>query len=533
MNEITQIKAKKISQLSKPSDYILKNGFDDLWMLLGYFSEDGSKNIVPTNYRTNLSKLYDAIYTNLDGRLTDRINDLVERINNKLRNDYVTKNEFDNCCSEVHRQLENLERALEELEEKVDNYHTNVFDISYTGLSSNVAAFGADGLSPRPTGIREGSTATITIKPVNLPDSDKSGYHLPDTINVHGAEYTWTLNDDGTGTLFLSNPTSAISLEIAGEPNTYPFSVSEDEHAHLITENIPDNIGFEDVITLVYELDNGYDLDASNITIENGTRAGLIRSGNTVEIKVRPNGLGENVSVKVASTLKEYSIVGAPEGDSYSHPISWPASITIENTIDNPITLQFRSDEGYKANIIEVVNASYDSYTHDPETGMTTINIYDPTGNVRIKYSSTSLMNVYFGVLHDQSLFTYTIEDEEMPDEWMPTGFATSIENTGLHQFNECPISDGVTLDFGSYPEFYADSIIVIPKQFFGIKDSPFDTWYVNGESTYRLYRNSYEVNVPKPDRICDLGEHDGVEYWGLRFFDLSGVFAFREMGSD
>ena len=530
MNEITQIKAKKISQLPKPSDYILKNGFDDLWMLLGYFSEDGSKNIIPTNYRINLSRLYEAIYNDLDGRFTDRINELVERINNKLRNEYVTKDDFEDCCDGVRGKLAELERALEELEEKVDNYHANVFEISYTGLS-NVSAFGPDGVSPRPNGVKEGSSATITIKPQNIQGSDRSGYHLPENINVHGADYTWTLNDDGTATLFLSNPTSAISLEIPGEPNIYDFSVSENDHIHLAVEDLPDNISFEDSIPLVYLVDNGYDLLRDNIIIENGNISNYRNFGDKVELSVSPNGLGDQVNVQVISTLHNYGIIPHAEGDDlHTQASGWPPVMTIENDVNNPITLTFISDEGFKANITDVSGASIveNSYVHDPETGITTIQIYDPIGQVKVTYTSTSLMEVYFGILHDQSLFTYEIPEDNDESEWMPTGFAVPIENTGLPQYNECPIADDVTLDFGSYPNFYADSVLVVPVKFFRIEDNPFDTYYTDGTSTYRLYNQIGELNVPRPEFICSLGEHNGEQYYGIRYYNISGSFTLQ-----
>ena len=82
--------------------------------------------------------------------------------------------------------------------------------IPYYTITTNLTS--VENLGDNPTIIRRDGNNQTTLKFAPI-----TNYLLPDTITVEGAEYTWTKS---SGTLVLNNPTSNITITIAGVETT-------------------------------------------------------------------------------------------------------------------------------------------------------------------------------------------------------------------------------------------------------------------------------------------------------------------------
>ena len=61
-----------------------------------------------------------------------------------------------------------------------------------------------------------GSTVINKVKTANITVSASSGYVLPNSINVLGAEYTY---DSTTGIIILTNPTTNVTIDVVCSPS--------------------------------------------------------------------------------------------------------------------------------------------------------------------------------------------------------------------------------------------------------------------------------------------------------------------------
>lgn len=87
-----------------------------------------------------------------------------------------------------------------------DSDSSNAVEYNYAvyNITANLTNVTANASNPTTVSTVASSTLTFTAK---------SGYNLPDSVTVTGAEFTWTKS---SGTLVLSNPTGAVSVTVAG-----------------------------------------------------------------------------------------------------------------------------------------------------------------------------------------------------------------------------------------------------------------------------------------------------------------------------
>lgn len=87
-----------------------------------------------------------------------------------------------------------------------DSDRSNVVEYNYAvyNITTNLTGVTANASNPTTVSTLASSTLTFTAN---------TGYNLPGSVTVTGAEYTWTKS---SGTLVLSNPTGNVSVTVAG-----------------------------------------------------------------------------------------------------------------------------------------------------------------------------------------------------------------------------------------------------------------------------------------------------------------------------
>ena len=87
-----------------------------------------------------------------------------------------------------------------------DSNSSNVVEYNYASynITTNITNVTANASNPTTVSTLASSTLTFTAN---------TGYNLPDNVTVTGTEFTWTKS---SGTLVLSNPTSNVSVTVAG-----------------------------------------------------------------------------------------------------------------------------------------------------------------------------------------------------------------------------------------------------------------------------------------------------------------------------
>lgn len=87
-----------------------------------------------------------------------------------------------------------------------DSDNSNVVEYNYAVYSITTNLTGVTANASNPTTVSTVASSTLTF-------TASTGYNLPDNVTVTGAEFTWTKS---SGTLVLSNPTSNVSVTVAG-----------------------------------------------------------------------------------------------------------------------------------------------------------------------------------------------------------------------------------------------------------------------------------------------------------------------------
>lgn len=166
-----------------------------------------------------------------------------------------------------------------------------------------------------------------------------TGYSLPSSISVtdvagQNIGYSWTVASDGlTATLVITEPTGAVTVNVAGVAEVYSITVSAPHTTHTGATTIT----YGQTATLVFTFDKGYEApDAVTVT---GATGIWTKSTGTLVL----SGAEGNVSVSLTAVAKTYAI--KVTGVHASATDGSPTTIKYGGTA----TLSFDYDRGYFA----------------------------------------------------------------------------------------------------------------------------------------------------------------------------------------
>lgn len=200
-----------------------------------------------------------------------------------------------------------------------------------------------------------------------------NGYHLPETITVENADYTWS-----SGCLELYNPTGEVSVTIRGVPETYSITT----HLTGVTAGSmnPALIETGGSVSMSFTADNRYTLPM-DITVE-GVEA--YDWGQGVLTLSNPTG---NVIITIVGTFvgeRTYSV--NIECIHATCPLTSPIPISALADDGNPLVLMFAANTGYTLpSTVSVLNASYE---WDQASGK--LLLYEPTADVSVLVSGVA-----------------------------------------------------------------------------------------------------------------------------------------------
>jgi len=230
---------------------------------------------------------------------------------------------------------------------------------SYSTTITNGSASPATGEIQAKKGQQE-----ITLTP-------DTNYHLPDTITVTGAEYTY---DKDNKKVTIKNATSDVTITCNCVMDTYAITTSVTNGSYTGDTKIGKVTGSTATITL--SADANYHLPDS-VTVTNATQDSYDKSTGKLQIS-SPTG---EVTITCVCEKTVYSITTTVTNGSYSGSTSIDAGGTA--------TVTLTANSGYK--LPTSITVSGATYTYNSTTGV--VSLSEPTGNVTI--SCTCAANSY------------------------------------------------------------------------------------------------------------------------------------------
>ena len=226
------------------------------------------------------------------------------------------------------------------------------------------------------------------FEPTTFIFTKSTGYSLPSSISVTGVDsdkYTWTVaSDDLTATLVITEPTSAVTVNVAAVAEAYSITVSAPHTTHTGATTIT----YGQTATLVFTFDTGY--EAPDKVTVTGARGVWTKETGTL---VLSNATG-NVSVSLTAVAKTYAIT--INGTNASAIDGSPTTIKYGGTA----TLSFDYDKGYFAPTSVTVENATGSWnqgtnelviTNPDDTGDVIVTIEAIQKTYDIKYALTNL----------------------------------------------------------------------------------------------------------------------------------------------
>lgn len=139
-----------------------------------------------------------------------------------------------------------------------DSDNSNVVEYNYAvyNITTNLTGITANASNPTTVSTLASSTLTFTAN---------TGYNLPSSVIVTGAEFTWTKS---SGTLVLSNPTGNVSVTIAGIAISYTITPTL-TNVTAASDNAT-TIATGETKTLTYTAADGYVLP-DTVTVSGAT----------------------------------------------------------------------------------------------------------------------------------------------------------------------------------------------------------------------------------------------------------------------